>query len=560
MARCTIVLLLLACCATVVRSHGAGPALSAPAVSLDTHGVSQAFVRIAGGSFEMGSAVRPEEGPIHAVTVPSFDLATTEVTIRQFRAFVQATGYVTDAERAGHSVLCCWRPKLGVTWKNAGFLQSDDEPVLAVSWNDAKEFCKWLSAETGLDYRLPTEAEWEFAARRDQEGQALRRSAWYDGNAGGRSHPVGRRAAGRLRLHDLLGNAWEWVEDVYHDSYRGAPSTGAAWDENGSVAQRGWVKAGEGRVLRGGSWGSCDCRHPVGYEVTATSRPVFGASASCNNSGFRLARTVPPARAPDRSRDPGARKLTPRGMDLDWIELPAGSFQLGAADRKGPSRRVRFPRTVRMMRDEVTVAQFRAFARSTGYVTDAERKGWAWDSDFRSRHAIERKAGASWSNPGYEPSTSDPVSCVSWNDAHAFCRWLSAESGRNYRLPTEAEWEYACTAGGTEKGATVLADVAWYFENSGFRTHPVGTRKPNAWGFRDMLGNVAEWVLDTWSPDLGRIPSDGSAVLGLPTAARVVRGGSYEREPNEFGPRARDWHDQAEAIAGVGFRIVDATR
>ncbi len=551
MMRLTIGLLILACCAAATRSEGRGQAMTGPAAALDTHGVVQGFVRVPGGSFEMGSTARPEEGPVREVTVASFDLATTEVTVRQFRAFVQATGYLTDAERAGHSVLCCWRPKLGVTWRNPGFLQADDEPVLGISWIDAREFCHWLSAETGLHYRLPSEAEWEFAARADQQGRPLENSAWYDRNAGGRSHPVGSRAAGRLGLHDVLGNAWEWVEDAYHDSYRGAPATGEPWVETGS----------EGRVLRGGSWGTCDCRHPVAYEVTATSRPVFGASSSCNNSGFRLARTVPPAQAPAASVAGRAGMRTRLGMDRDWIELPAGPFQLGADKDNGPPpRRVSFPRTVRMMRHEVTVAQFRAFASAAGYVTDAERKGWAWDSDFRSRHAIEKKAGASWSNPGYQQSANDPVTCVSWNDAHAFCRWWSAESGRNYRLPTEAEWEYACTAGGTETAPATLADLAWYFGNSGFRTHPVGMRKANAWGFHDMLGNVTEWVLDVWSPDLVRIPADGSAVLGLPTTARVLRGGSYEREPNEFGPRARDWHDQAEAIAGVGFRLVDTTR
>ena len=531
---------------------------SLDAPPLDTHGVVQPFVRVPGGSFRMGSTTHPEEGPIRDVSVDAFDLAATEVTVRQFRAFVQATGYVTDAERAGHSFQCCWRPKLGISWRNPGFAQSDDDPVLAVSWRDASEYCRWLSRETGLCYRLPSEAEWEFAARRDQEGQSLGSSAWYDRNSEGHSRPVGTRAAGRLGLHDVLGNAWEWVEDAYHQSYDGAPATARPWNDGSTGGPRGWPKPGDGRVLRGGGWGLSDRPHPAGYEVTLTSRPVFAAADSCNNSGFRLARTIPPA-LQEVSPPPRRRTIDEvLGGHPVFIHLPAGAFLLGD-DKAGSARQVRFPRVVRMMRDEVTVAQFARFVEASGYVTDAERKGWAWDSDFRSRHQTAKAHGARWSNPGFQPAASDAVTMVSWNDALAFCRWLSAATGANYRLPSEAEWEYAATAGGAEQEGADLREVAWYFDNSAFRTHPVGTRRPNAWGFRDMLGNASEWVLDTWWPDLSRVPADGSALLGLPTTARVVRGGSFERERNEFGLRARDWLDQEEAVAGAGFRVVDAT-
>jgi formylglycine-generating enzyme required for sulfatase activity len=502
--------------------------------------------------------VRPEEGPTRLVSVASFDLALSEVTVRQFRAFVQATGYVTDAETAGSASMCCWRPKLGICWRNPGFDQADDEPVLAVSWNDAAEFCRWLSRETGVRYRLPTEAEWEFAAKSDQENESLERTAWYNGNAGGRSHRVATRAAGRLGLHDVLGNAWEWVADSYHDSYAAAPATGRAWNENGTAGPRGWPKPGEGRVLRGGGWGLCDCRHPVSYEVSVTSRPVFAAGDACNNSGFRLARDIPGAVT---SPAPAAARPVPQiilGTETTFVELPPGDFLLGGPNG-AQNQRVHFGRTVRMMRDEVTVAQFRAFVEATRYVTDAERKGWGWDSDFRTRHATQKRPGAKWSAPGFEQGPSHPVTMVSWNDAQAFCRWLSAQAGRNYRLPTEAEWEYAATSGGTDVEPPSLADLAWYFDNSGFTTHPVGTRKANTWGLRDMLGNAAEWVLDVWTPEVTGHPRDGSAALGIDTTARAVRGGSYERERSEFGLRARDWQEQSEAIAGVGFRVVDAT-
>jgi sulfatase modifying factor 1 len=119
------------------------------------------------------------------VRVDSFDLAATEVTILQFRAFVQATCYRTEAETIGSSFTCCWRPKLGITWLNPGFLQNDNEPVVAISWNDATAYCRWLSAETGDEYRLPSEAEWEYAylaGKTSVDYSFLDSVAWYSIN------------------------------------------------------------------------------------------------------------------------------------------------------------------------------------------------------------------------------------------------------------------------------------------------------------------------------------------------------------------------------------------
>src|SRR5512138_364624 len=98
------------------------------AYPLALHGQTQEFIRIPGGEIFIGSDDRPDEQPVHKVRIHSFDISSTEVTIRQFRAFVQATGYITDAEKDGHSFACCWRPKLGITWRNPGFIQSDNEP------------------------------------------------------------------------------------------------------------------------------------------------------------------------------------------------------------------------------------------------------------------------------------------------------------------------------------------------------------------------------------------------------------------------------------------------
>jgi formylglycine-generating enzyme required for sulfatase activity len=175
-----------------------------------------------------------------------------------------------------------------------------------------------------------------------------------------------------------------------------------------------------------------------------------------------------------------------------------------------------------------------------------------------------------------------PVISITHHAAMEYCRWLSAKTGKTYRLPTEAEWEYACRAGSNTAycfgdDRTRLGDYAWYIDNSEGSPHPVGKKKPNAWGLYDMHGNVAEWCLDHYSKDFYGTFKPGSPALGpvlLPTERRyshVVRGGSWDDEPARLRSAARQasrkewsrrdpqrpqsiwWH--TEAIT-VGFRVV----
>jgi formylglycine-generating enzyme required for sulfatase activity len=525
------------------------------------HGISQDFVRIPDGEILMGSDDRPDEQPVHKVHVASFDISATEVTVRQFRAFAQATGYITDAEEDGHSFVCCWRPKLGITWKNPGFIQSDDEPAVVISWNDAVEYCKWISDETGDDYRLPSEAEWEYVCKtgNGKYKGPFDSIAWYGKNSGGRTHLVGTRASNDLGLSDMIGNAWEWTGDVYHDSYNGAPEDGSAWMTGGSSAQRGYLKPGEGRVLRGGSWGLYETMHPVSYDLRITSRPVFGRDNSCNNSGFRLVRNI--KHISDSNEVSAASDFDIYGEEYHFVRIPGGKYLMGA-DNSGreisPTHPVYFKKAFRIGTTEVTVGQFRGFVKSTGYLTDAEKRGYSWDSDFRSRHTSKKTKGLTWNNPGFDQSEENPVTCISWNDAMAFCKWLSKETGRIIRLPSEAEWEYAALGEKFKVSDFKYSEIAWYSENSGMTTHRVGMMKPVSDGLFDMLGNVSEWTMDIWNPDYTGAPEDGSSWLGINSTARVVRGGSFERELSEMSLKGRDWYDQSEAIVGTGFRILDA--
>ena len=264
------------------------------------------MVVLPAGSYRMGSPSyeqgrHDDEGPVHEVVIAApFAIGVYEVTVAEFRRFVDETGY-----SAGSS---CWTYEDGEVkdradrgWRNPGFGQSGRHPVACVSWNDAQAYATWLSQETGEEYRLPSESEWEYAAR---AGTATARP-WEEGESGQCRHangadasakdrysswsgsvacrdghvhtaPVGSFAANGWGLHDMLGNVWEWTEDCWNDSYAGAPSDGSVW-EYGNCA---------GRVLRGGSWGSGPS------DLRAASRG-WGTTGNRNDYlGFRVARTL----------------------------------------------------------------------------------------------------------------------------------------------------------------------------------------------------------------------------------------------------------------------------
>ena len=215
--------------------------------------------RISGGSFMMGSPDSetdiPTEKPQHEVTVSDFYIGKYEITQAQ------------------------WRAVMGT---NPSYFKGNDLPVEQVSWKEAIEFCHKLSQMTGKAYRLPTEAEREYAARAGTTGPyagELDSMAWYNKNSGnktdtvGQTHPFGQKKPNAFGLFDMHGNVYEWCEDVWHDNYDGAPNDGSSWLSGGDSTHH---------VLRGGSWGSGSgfCRS------AARSSDFLGDSSS--NDGFRV--------------------------------------------------------------------------------------------------------------------------------------------------------------------------------------------------------------------------------------------------------------------------------
>ncbi len=219
------------------------------------------MVEIPAGSFAMGSNRGEEdEKPLHNVTISQpFAIGRTEVTQAQWQLLMNTNpSYFVDC--------------------------GDNCPVEQVSWNDVQDFIKKLNAKTGKQYRLPSEAEWEYACRAGKEQEycgsdIADKVSWNGYNSGSfffkKTHPVAKKDANSFGLFDMSGNVWEWVADDYHDSYNGAPADGSVW-LNGSM-----------HVLRGGSWG---------YDQPfsrAAARSKFGGNYRYYSYGFRLARKLP---------------------------------------------------------------------------------------------------------------------------------------------------------------------------------------------------------------------------------------------------------------------------
>ncbi len=241
------------------------------------------MVLIPGGEFMMGSESGDEhEKPVHHVRVDPFYLGRTEVTVAQWHMFTDDTGYVSYAEKRFNGVVRYndrIQTKPDANWKHTYTEQGDKYPVVLVNWKDAMAFCRWLSKRTGMDYRLPREAEWEFACRAGTTGDYygnLDSIAWYEYNSDGHPHPVGKKLPNAFGLYDMTGNVWEWCSDSYDKNYYNvSPRT----NPMGS-------SVGHERVSRGGSW----CSKPP--RARSSFRRHDLANYCFYRIGFRIARSA----------------------------------------------------------------------------------------------------------------------------------------------------------------------------------------------------------------------------------------------------------------------------
>jgi formylglycine-generating enzyme required for sulfatase activity/uncharacterized caspase-like protein len=499
---------------------------------LRTGPIKPEMVVIPAGSFMMGSKSafllfsgdkNPEEKPQHLVKIPSFLMGKTEVTQLQ------------------------WKSVMGSN--PSSFNECGDNcPVENVSWNDAQNFIRKLNQVAGQNYRLPTEAEWEYVARAGtttewsfgNDGFQIGKYAWHSGNGASKTHGVGLKMPNAFDLYDMHGNVWEWVEDCWHGTYNDAPIDGSAWTTGCSDKSR--------RVLRGGSWDN----HPDFLRSAYRIRSDPGSRDFSN--GFRLASALPAQVSgsvikPDAS-NPSAGKKKPteivqQGASAkksgemvkdcsdcpEMVVIPAGSFVMGSSQNSNeqPTHSVNL-RSFLMGKTEVTQQQ--------------------WETLMGRKPGTLNACGPDC-----------PVEHVSRNEIQEFIFKLNQKTGQTYRLPSEAEWEYAARAGtdtdwsfGSDEAK--LGNYAWYVENIGSK-QAVGQKLPNAFGLYDMLGNVSEWTQDCWHQTYSGAPTDGSAwTTGCPDATwRVLRGGSWGSYPANLRSAYRSGGIPGSLYDYNGFRL-----
>jgi formylglycine-generating enzyme required for sulfatase activity len=515
------------------------------------------MVYVPSGEFEMGSEREGDYAePVHAVALDAFWIDRTEVTNEQFAAFLndlgnQKEGGATwlDVDEGGHRIVSTgdrFRPKTGY----------EDHPAVDVTWHGARSYCEWAGA------RLPTEAEWEYAAR----GPDGRGYPWGDDppdcdraqyrECGGETVPVDSLPSGASWCGTLgmAGNVWEWVNDWHGYTY---------YETSPSVNPQG-PAYGDYRVMRGGSWRWLPNNRD---SVRSPLRAGYPPSSSEGFIGFRCARgtsagdTAGPVDTPtpvaSEIASVGAGELGDRwtrpadGMVMVYV--PAGTSWMGsdrAEHDQAPAHVVSLD-AYWIDETEVTNAMFAAFLSDLGNRIEG---GARW-LDREGASAIGYSGGRYRAESGHEDH---PVTRVTWYGAYAYCEWVDG------RLPTEAEWEYAA------RGPEALR-YPWGDErpdcdraqskDCGGADVPAGSLPAGvSWcGALEMFGNVWEWVSDWYSAlyygtsprENPQGPSNGDS--------RVVRGGSWENYSISIGIATRRDHNPSTASPALGFRCVRGT-
>jgi formylglycine-generating enzyme required for sulfatase activity len=430
-----------------------------------------------------------------------------------------------------------WTKLMG--YNPSGF-KCDDCPVEKVSWVDVLGFINKLNQQTGAKYRLPTEAEWEYACRsggRDVKycgGNSASSLAWYNVNSGRKTHQVGTKQANDLGIYDMSGNVWEWVADCWSVSHNGAPTDGSI-NKSGDCSRR---------VNRGGS--SIDSEY---YMRSAGRR-----NGKINNysvfTGFRLSSNVQmsnkdamdsPIPKPKKVRlyragDVFQDSLSDGSHGPEMVVVKPGCYLMGSTlqfDTNGGRTRVQNPAQKVCVKIPFAIGKFEVTQR-------------LWKKIMGS-------------NPSRFKCDDCPVEKIGLNDIQGFIKKLNQQTGANYRLPTEAEWEYACRSGGKDEnfcGGNSASKFAWYHGNSSGITHKVGTKQANGLGIFDMSGNVKEWIADCWNEPYQAPVTDDGVLEPEDCSHRVLRGGSWAGDSTSvlsaFRSRGRTNFSGREDI---GFRL-----
>ena len=482
--------------ATVADVADLSPYLSEDGTyELTAGGVSFKMVPVAPGFYQMGETFEQKvvKNPdIHPVFLDGFAIGEEEVSQE------------------------LWKAVMG---SNPSPKEKLNAPVTRISWEDAVKFTVKLSQMTGLPLRLPTEAEWEFAARGGNRSLRYRYSGSNDGPG----------AVNELGIKNMSGGVWEWCNDVWTDDLGDEPGINPVGPESG-----------DSRVLRGGS--AADPK----IDCIISSRKQAFASSKSGAAGLRLAIStgekcpqeildILTGHGKRETSDLAAEDFTVGDVTFRMMPVEGGSFTMGATieqlelakDDEKPAHQVKLD-TFKIGQYEVTCALWKAVM---GYL------------------------------PPNMKADNHPVGNVTWYDAQLFIRRLNELTGRQFRLPTEAEWEYAARGGQRHRGfvfagANRSAEVAQN-EKEDLKTRPVGQLRPNELGTYDMSGNAWEWCQDYFGPYSAEdaVNPSGPEKTESGLDFRVMRGGSAAAFWDKCRTANRSQNRASYFKSTIGFRL-----
>lgn len=420
------------------------------------------MVYVEGGTFmmgatsEQGSDADSDEKPVHQVTVSDFYISKYELTQDVYEV---------------------------IMGKNPVYnhMKDPQKPATMMNWDDVQEFLSKLNRLTGLEFSLPTGAEWEYAARGGKYSKGykycgsnnVKDVAWYKGNSSDDTHKVGLKKANELGLYDMSGNVDEMCSD-----WKGSYTSSSKVNPQGPTT-------GEYRLCRGGYYNeeAADCRvsarsvqKPDARYCTTGIRLVVRAGNTSNNYSNRSNTGGTYSQNANSSTMTVAQKTVIEELYENMLEVQGGTFSMGGTSEQGNDAEY----------DETPVHQV---TLSNFYICKYEVTQKLWEAVMGN-------------NPSkIDKGPNKPVTYVSWEDCQEFIKKLNSLTGFNFRLPTEAEWEYAARGGKYSKGykysgSNRAKDVAWYKANSNGDVQDVGLKRPNELGLYDMSGNVSEWVYD----------------------------------------------------------------
>lgn len=430
----------------------------------------------------------------------------------------------------------------------------EDVAKVNISWNDCQTFIEKLNKITGLEFRFPTEAEWEYAARGGKKSKGYTYSGTNNkddintnaenilmANAFGVEKTdflsIGLGKSNELGLYNMNDNVQEWCSDWF-GLYSSEPQTNPQGPTSSKVRVAQGSTSSKVRVIRGNSWT---------FIVPLCIRGGWESNAGSEILGLRLAMssknaktTAKNSRATTNKKSTATSKkqgtvkeFNVKGVPFKMVYVAGGTFMMGATAEQDRYERDETPA------HRVTLSGY--------YIGQTEVTQELWYAVMGT-------------NPSeFTRSSLNPVEEVSWNDCQEFIKKLNQLTGINFRLPTEAEWEYAARGGNKSNGykysgSNSIGEVAWYNGNSGKGTHEVGTKAPNELGIYDMSGNVWEWCSDWYDRYSSMVQTNPTGPTSV--SFRVFRGGSWGDGAQDCRVPNRGSGTPSGGYCLIGFRLV----